>query len=143
MKVVKLEKIDGRVSLDTDLDYLFSTLKNGSYSLTLKRVSEKRSVNQNDLMWLWFKCIENSTGTDKNDIYMYYCKKFLCKVIRLGEKVEKVYETSSMLNTAQMTEFMNKIQADAASEFGITLPIPDDRYFEAFYQQYNVLILKF
>lgn len=138
MKVVKVEKIDGRVSLDTDLDYLFSTLKNGSYSLTLKRVSEKRSVNQNDLMWLWFKCIENGTGTDKNDIYMYYCKKFLCKVIRIGEKVEKVYETSSMLNTTQMAEFMNKIQADAASEFGIILPIPDDRYFEAFYQQYNV-----
>lgn len=138
MKVVKVEKIDGRVSLDTDLDYLFSTLKNGSYSLILKRVSEKRSVNQNDLMWLWFKCIENSTGTDKNDIYMYYCKKFLCKVIRLGEKVEKVYETTSMLNTTQMAEFMNKIQADAASELGITLPIPDDRYFEAFYQQYNV-----
>lgn len=89
-------------------------------------------------MWMWFKCIENSTGTDKNDIYMYYCKKFLCKVIRVGEKVEKVYETSSMLNTTQMTEFMNKIQADAASELGIMLPIPDDRYFENFYQQYNV-----
>lgn len=138
MKVVRVEKKDGRVSLDTDLDYLFSTLRNGSYNLTLKRVNEKRTVNQNDLMWMWFRCIENDTGTDKNDIYMYYCKKFLCKVIRLGEKVEKVYETSSMLNTAQMTEFMNKIQADAASEFGITLPIPDDRYFEAFYQQYNV-----
>lgn len=138
MKVVKVEKIDGRVSLDTDLGYLFSTLKNGSYALILKRVGEKRSVNQNDLMWLWFKCIENSTGTDKNDIYMYYCKKFLCKVIRLGEKVEKVYETTSMLNTTQMADFMNKIQADAASELGITLPIPDDRYFEAFYQQYNV-----
>lgn len=138
MKVVKVEKRDGRVSLDTDLDYLFSTLKNGSYSLTLKRVSEKRTINQNDLMWMWFKCIENSTGTEKNDIYMYYCKKFLCKVIRVGEKVEKVYETSSMLNTTQMTEFLNKIQADAASELGIMLPIPDDRYFEAFYQQYNV-----
>lgn len=138
MKVVRVEKKDGRVSLDTDLDYLFSTLRNGSYNLTLKRVNEKRTVNQNDLMWMWFRCIENDTGTDKNDIYMYYCKKFLCKVIRVGEKVEKVYETSSMLNTAQMTEFMNKIQADAASEFGITLPIPDDKYFEAFYQQYNV-----
>lgn len=138
MKVVKVEKRDGRVSLDTDLDYLFSTLKNGSYSLVLKRFSEKRTINQNDLMWMWFKCIENSTGTEKNDIYMYYCKKFLCKVIRVGEKVEKVYETSSMLNTTQMTEFLNKIQADAASELGIMLPIPDDRYFEAFYQQYNV-----
>jgi len=138
MKVVRVEKKDGRVSLDTDLDYLFSTLRNGSYLLILKRVSEKRTISQNDLMWMWFRCIENDTGTDKNDIYMYYCKKFLCKVIRLGEKVEKVYETSSMLNTAQMADFMNKIQADAASEFGITLPIPEDRYFEAFYQQYNI-----
>ena len=138
MKVVRVEKKDGRVSFDTDLDYLFSTLRNGSYNLTLKRVNEKRTVNQNDLMWMWFRCIENDTGTDKNDIYMYYCKKFLCKVIRLGEKVEKVYETSSMLNTAQMSEFMTKIQADATSEFGITLPIPEDKYFEAFYQQYNV-----
>ena len=138
MKVVKVEKRDGRVSLDTDLDYLFSTWENGSYSLILKRVSEKRTINQKDLMWMWFKFIENNTGTEKNDIYMYYCKKFLCKVIRVGEKVEKVYETSSMLNTTQMTEFLNKIQADAASELGIMLPIPDDRYFEAFYQQYNV-----
>lgn len=138
MKVVRVEKKDGRVSLDTDLDYLFSTLRNGSYLLILKRVSEKRTISQNDLMWMWFRCIENDTGTDKNDIYMYYCKKFLCKVIRLGEKVEKVYETSSMLNTAQMADFMNKIQADAVSEFGITLPIPEDRYFEAFYQQYNI-----
>lgn len=138
MKVVRVEKKDGRVSLDTDLDYLFSTLRNGSYNLILKRVNEKRTINQNDLMWMWFRCIENDTGTDKNDIYMYYCKKFLCKIIRVGEKVEKVYETSSMLNTAQMSEFMRKIQADAASELGITLPIPEDKYFEAFYQQYNV-----
>lgn len=138
MKVVRVEKKDGRVSLDTDIDYLFSTLRNGSYNLILKRVNEKRTINQNDLMWMWFRCIENDTGTDKNDIYMYYCKKFLCKIIRVGEKVEKVYETSSMLNTAQMSEFMKKIQADAASELGITLPIPEDKYFEAFYQQYNV-----
>lgn len=138
MKVVRVEKKDGRVSLDTDLDYLFSTLRNGSYNLILKRVNEKRTINQNDLMWMWFRCIENDTGTDKNDIYMYYCKKFLCKVIRVGEKVEKVYETSSMLNTAQMSDFMKKIQADAASELGITLPIPEDKYFESFYQQYNV-----
>lgn len=138
MKVVRVEKKDGRISLDTDLDYLFSTLRNGSYNLILKRVNEKRTINQNDLMWMWFRCIENDTGTDKNDIYMYYCKKFLCKVIRVGEKVEKVYETSSMLNTAQMSDFMKKIQADAASELGITLPIPEDKYFESFYQQYNV-----
>ena len=137
MKQVTVKKEDGQVRIDTDLAYLFSTLRNGVYTLIIKRVSEKRTLNQNDLMWMWFRCIENETGTDKNDIYMYYCKKFLCKVIRLGEKVEKVYETSSMLNTKQMADFMNKIQADVASELGITLPVPEDRYFEAFFQQYN------
>ena len=70
MKVVKVEKIDGRVSLDTDLDYLFSTLKNGSYSLILKRVSEKRTVNQNDLMWLWFRCIERHLHVLLQEVFM-------------------------------------------------------------------------
>lgn len=137
MKVVVLKKTDGQVKLDVNLDYLFSTLKNGTYNLIIKRANEKRTLSQNDLMWMWFKCIEEETGTEKNDIYMYYCKKFLCKVVRVGEKVEKIYETSSRLNTKQMSEFMTKIQADAASEFGITLPIPEDRYFEVFYQQFK------
>jgi hypothetical protein len=136
MKVVKVEKRDGRVSLDTDLGYLFSTLRNGVYTLTIKRASEKRTVAQNDLMWMWFACIENETGTAKDDVYNHYCKKFLSKPDPMGEGF--INDTSSKLNTKQMTDFMTKIQADAASELGIMLPIPDDRYFEAFYQQYNV-----
>lgn len=42
-----------------------------------------------------------------------------------------------MLSTVEMSEFMTKIQADASSELGIILPIPDDRYFEEFYEQYK------
>lgn len=137
MKTVKAEKRDGRVTFSANLDYLFSTLRNGTYNIIIKRATEKRSIEQNALMWMWFLCLEYETGTDKNDIYMYYCKKFLCKVVRIGESVEKIYETSSMLNTKQMSEFLNKIQADAASELGITLPIPEDKYFEEFYQQFN------
>lgn len=129
-------KKDGQVSIDTDLGYLFSTLRNGVYTLTIKRASEKRTVAQNDLMWMWFACIEGETGTAKEDVYNHYCKKFLSKPDPMGEGF--INDTSSRLNTKQMTDFMMKIQADAASELGITLPVPDDRYFEAFYQQYNV-----
>lgn len=136
-KVVNVVKIDGRVTCDTNLDYLFSTLKNGKYTLTIKRANEKRSVNQNALMWMWFNCIENETGTPKQDVHDYYCKKFLCRVVSFGEKMEKVVGETSRLNMQQMTDFLNKIQADAAAEFGIQLPIPEDRYFEEFYQQYN------
>ena len=136
-KTVTLRKQDGRLTFDVELPYVFSTLTNGTYHITIKRASEKRSIAQNDLMWMWMACIERETGTPKDDVYMYYCKRFLMKTIQVGERLERIYNTSSKLNTEQMTEFLNKIQVDALSELGITLPRPEDRFFEQFYQQFN------
>ena len=136
-KTVTMRKSEGRLTFDVELPYVFSTLTNGTYTITIKRASEKRSIAQNDLMWMWLTCIEREMGTPKEDVYMYYCKKFLMKTIRVGEKLERIYNTSSKLNSEQMTDFLNKIQADAATELGITLPRPEDRFFEQFYQQFN------
>lgn len=136
-KTIILNKRDGRLVFDVEPAYIFSTLANGTYHITIKRASEKRTIAQNDLMWMWFACIERETGTSKDDIYMYYCKKFLCKTIKVGERLEKIYDTSSRLNTQQMTDFLNKIQADAIAELGIALPQPNDRFFEQFYNQFN------
>jgi len=36
-----------------------------------------------------------------------------------------------------MTNFMDKIKADADTEFGITLPLPEDRYYEQFINEYK------
>lgn len=137
-RTVILTKKDGRVTLDQELPYIFSTLANGTYTITIKRASEKRTISQNDLMWMWLQCISNETGTPKDDIYMYYCKKFLMKTVTIGNRMERIYTTSSKLNTVEMTNFLNQIQADAQTELGITLPLPTDRFFECFYQQYNV-----
>ena len=137
-KTVVMTKKDGRLTFDQELPYVFSTLANGTYTITVKRQNEKRSIAQNDLMWMWMKCIENETGTPKDEVYMYYCKKFLMKTITVGGRMERIYTTSSKLTVVEMTNFLNQIQADAASELGITLPTPNDRYFEQFYQQYNV-----
>ena len=136
-KTIVMHKKDGRMTFDVEPAYVFSTLQNGTYTIIVKRASEKRSISQNDLMWMWLSCIERETGTSKDDIYMYYCKKFLMKTIQVGERLERIYNTSSKLNTEQMTEFLNKIQADAAQELGITLPQPEDRFFEQFYAQFN------
>ena len=136
-KTVILTKKDGRVMLDQELPYIFSTLSNGKYQITIKKVSEKRSIAQNDLLWMWMACIENETGTPKDEVYMYYCKKFLCKIIEIGNHREKIYNTSSKLTLEEMTEFLNKIKVDAATELGITLPLPEDRFFEQFYAQFN------
>lgn len=136
-KTVLMTKNDGRLTFDVELPYVFSLLANGKYTITIKRANEKRSIPQNDLMWMWLTCIERETGTPKEDVYMYYCKKFLMKTIQVGNKMERIYNTSSKLNMEQMTEFLNKIQVDAATELGITLPKPEDRFFEQFYAQFN------
>ena len=136
-KQVTMTKRDGRLTFDTELAYVFSTLQNGTYQITVKKVSEKRSIAQNDLLWMWMKCIENETGTPKDEVYMYYCKKFLWKITVIGDRTEKIYLTSSKLNIEQMTRFLNQIQEDAATELGITLPTPQDRFFEAFYADYK------
>ena len=136
-KTVIMTKNEGRLTFDVELPYVFSLLANGKYTITIKRANEKRSIPQNDLMWMWLTCIERETGTPKDDVYMYYCKKFLMKTIQVGNKMERIYNTSSKLNMEQMTEFLNKIQVDAATELGITLPKPEDRFFENFYSQFN------
>jgi hypothetical protein len=136
-KTVLMTKNDGRLTFDVELPYVFSLLANGKYTITIKKAKEKRSIPQNDLMWMWLTCIERETGTPKEDVYMYYCKKFLMKTIQVGQKLERIYNTSSKLNTEQMSEFLTKIQADAATELGITLPKPEDRFFEQFYAQFN------
>ena len=136
-KTVLMTKNDGRLTFDVELPYVFSLLANGKYTITIKRASEKRSIPQNDLMWMWLTCIERETGTLKDDVYMYYCKKFLMKTIQVGNKMERIYNTSSKLNQEQMSEFLTKIQVDALTELGITLPKPEDRFFEQFYAQFN------
>ena len=138
MKQAILTKQGGRVSVDTDLDALFSTLRNGVYTITVKRKQEQRSIAQNDLMWLWLTCIERETGTPKDDVYAYYCQKFLGRWISVGGlKQTRIYDTSSKLTKERMTEFLNNIQAEASSELGITLPSPDDLHWEAFFETYN------
>lgn len=132
-----LTKHNGEVKMSKDFDYLCSKLRNGRYKLSIVRCSEKRTINQNDLMWMWFKCIEDETGTPKNDAYLYYCKKFLSRLALVHGEEVMIYDTSSKLNTKQMSDFMTKIQVDAAMELGITLPAPDDRYYESFIGEYE------
>lgn len=132
-----LTKRDGKVTMEKSFDFLCSLLRDGVYVLSIKRKTEPRTVSQNALMWMWFKCMEESTGSEKQDWHDYYCAKFLMREANFGRKRYSVVGGTSTLNTVQMTDFMNKVQADAATEWGITLPLPADRYYQEFIQHYR------
>ena len=136
MKTIEFTKEGGRVQLG-DLSPILATLRNGRYVLTIKRKGEKRSVDQNALMWAWFTCIEHETGTPRQDVHDYYCRKFLRKTIVWNGRNEVVAEGTSKQTKERMTVFLNNVQADAATEFGIVLPTPEDRAWEEFFNQYQ------
>lgn len=137
MESAQLIKRDGEVRIEPSLEYLCSKLTNGTYDLTIKRKTEPRTVAQNALMWMWFECISQETGTPKQDVHDYYCSLFLARPVTVGNRSVIVKGSSSGLSSAQMTKFLNLIQADAASEFGIRLPLPADRFYNEFIQEYR------
>ena len=71
-----LVKEKGVVRIDKPFDFMCSQLRNGRYKVTIERYTEPRTISQNALMWLWFTCIEQETGTDKQDVHDYYCNRF-------------------------------------------------------------------
>lgn len=79
-------------------------------------------------MWKWFDCLEDYSGTDKQDWHDYFCSKFLTRIIHIGNRDEEVVGGTHNLNTAEMAEFLTKVQADVASVHGIILPTAEDLY---------------
>ncbi len=132
-----LEKVKGEVHMSKSFDFMCSQLRNGRYRVKIERFTEPRTLSQNALMWLWFTCIEQETGTDKNVVHKHYCRKFLSEIAYFQGIEEVVVRGTSELNTIQMTDFLNKVQADAAAELGITLPLPADRYYNEFINEYK------
>ena len=113
---------------------------NGNYTLSFDRVKRPRSNEQNKLMWVWFTCIARSwseaTGivfTPQN-VHDAYCLKFLPVTMPNGQNISG---STSKLNSEQMTEFLDRVQADAATEYGIKLLSLSDLNYEEWSRQYN------
>ena len=132
-----LTKDGDQVSYSKDPAAVIRTLKNGQYTVTITSKKEPRSIDQNSLMWLWFTCIEAETDTPKQDVHDYYCRSFLMKEISWNGRSEIIFSGTSKLSKDEMTRFLDRVQADAWAEFGIRLPLPEDKYFEEFYQTYK------
>ena len=143
-KQIRFTKKDGEIqynqNLLNNLENTLNTIMNGNYILLIQKEIKNRTYPQNKLFWLWMSCLSRETGTDAQDIHDYYCMLFLRRTALINGEERVITSGTSKLNTVQFTDFLNKIQADTASEFGIKLPNPDDLHFEAFKAEYEQYI---
>ena len=140
-KTIHISKINGEIQYKDDvlkeLDGVLKIIANGEHIITISKKTKKRTLSQNAIFWLWMSCLEIETGTNKQNAHDYYCSLFLSRNENINGKDVTITGGTSKLNTAQFTHFLNQVQADAASEFGIFLPTPDDLCFESFKQEYE------
>lgn len=134
----ELVKRDGVVTMDKSFDFMCSLLRNGEYTVKILRKSKPRTISQNSLMWMWYKCMEEATGQRKEDFHDYYKAKFLARQVAIGNRWVTVIGSTSDLNTLQMTNYLENVKADATAEFGIMLPLPDDRNYQSFVDHYRI-----
>jgi len=137
MKTFKFKKTkeNPTINIGSWIENQVRLLAFGEWELTIQK--PKRNNDQNALMWAWFNCLAKDSGNEMQDFYDHYTKKFLLKTIEINGVPEKVVSGTSKLKINDFAEFLTKIQADAASEFGITLPTRDDIYYQEFLNQYG------
>lgn len=117
------------------------TLSNGDWTVAITKKREGRTNAQNALMWVWFNIIAQAWSeasgrvfTPEN-VHNAYCQLFLPVTTPKG--VNLAGETKN-LSKDEMTEFLNRVQADAQMEYGISLPSGEDLYLEQWADSYGI-----
>jgi len=109
------------------LDLIGSLNLSKPWSVTVAAKKSKRSIDQNSLMWKWLTMIADETGNSANDVHEWCKNEFLPPVfVTVNGKTHKCRRSTTDLNTADMTLYLDRINAWAGSELGILLPHPDD-----------------
>jgi hypothetical protein len=111
---------------DLDLSY--------KWKVVITKVKPIRSISQNKLMWSWFNCLADELGDTKGYYHDTFVEKYLGK--RQGILGMVLIETKT-LDTKQFNDFLEKIRKFAQDELNIRLPLPDDKYFDDFYNIYE------
>lgn len=115
-KTVKAWKYDLR-------DYLTS-LPDGSYTLTVQKAKESRSLEQNKLYWKWIGIISEDLGYYPEELHEAFIDQFapVYTTRDLDGKPKQKRTRTSKMSVEQMGKYMDRISHFCA-EHSIRLPL--------------------
>lgn len=97
------------------------------HRIVIEPYVRKRTTNQNSLYWSWMTLIAHETGNDKDEVHEFLLAKFCpTKTVMVGDE-EVTRESTKLLSTVEMTTYMDRVLAWAATFHNITLPLPEDQ----------------
>jgi len=100
----------------------------------IKDDSQTRSQKQNALYWLWITTIGDEVGYTKDECALLMRDRFLGRdefTNQAGTVEISQVKSTRKLNTKEFTRFLEQIDIFSSQELGITLPHPDDLYWQS------------
>lgn len=109
------------------------------YDVTVAIHNRNRTIPQNSLYWLHVACIADETGSDRDEVHAELKRLYLPSESVTGMYGETIVRpvSTTKLDTAQFSAYIEKVVAFAASTLGIVLPMPGDLAFEEFKEYYK------
>lgn len=102
------------------------------FECVIQRVKSKRSLAANALYWKWIDCIRlhvmDTTGQaySADAMHEFFKAKFLPTVtVEIMGEVQRGRLSTASLNTADMSEYMEKIDRYCADSLHLFLPSPN------------------
>lgn len=131
--------ISDQRSRQAAIDYLQRLTDNGKrfdVSITLHR--ERRTIPQNSLYWMWVGLIADETGNNPDELHEVFKVMFLgSKTVEIAGITHEIPLSTTSLDTAGFTHFLERLEAWVGSELGIVLPRPEDAFWAEFEQRYG------
>lgn len=134
--MIEIEKKNGRFDLIPVYGFL-RTVKDGVYAITIKRVRQKRTNNQNEWLWgdvyprLLLGLIDAGWEfTDNEQIHEFFKAQFAMeKAINrhTGEIVEFPASTA-LMDTVTFSTYVEKLRDYAREYLGIDIPDPNKNW---------------
>ena len=137
------------VSDQRTVEHLLAPFPNGEYAITIEPKSEwakrqPRTNDQNALMWAYFNDIARllnsqygETYWDSQKLHDYFCNEFAQnEMLPSGRPWRRTLKTSRFSKSA-MSQFIERVQAYLATEWGMSVPLPGDDDYNEFHDFVN------
>lgn len=112
------------------LEHIQALADSKRWRVTVVRYQKRRTLPQNALFHKWVNVIATETGNDDEATKDALKQMFLPpQIVDMGGVLVEGRRSTAALNTADMAQFMKRVQGWAASE-GIALPQPEEMHCE-------------
>lgn len=92
---------------------------------------EIRSSNQNRYLWgVVYKLLSDETGYELDDVHELMKLRFNYKMLHIAGEEVRVPQSTAILNTIQMEEYLKNIRQWASKQLSIFIPTPNEVQYE-------------